>query len=255
MERLLTLSLRYRFFTLVTLLLVIGMGVYSLRELPIDAVPDLTPVQVQILTRAPALGPVEVEQFVTFPIETNLSGLPGLKELRSISQYGISVVTAIFEDHLDLYFVRQLVNERLAVAVEQIPSEYARPMMGPLTTGLGEVYQFTLSGEGYSPMALRTLLEWDIGRRLRSVPGVVEVNIWGGREKQFQVMVDPQKLLAVKLSLKDVYEALERNNALAGGGYIVHEREQFLIRGEAMAKGVTDLGKILVHHAPCGIPI
>ena len=255
MERLLTLSLRYRFFTLVTLLLVIGMGVYSLGELPIDAVPDLTPVQVQILTRAPALGPVEVEQFVTFPIETNLSGLPGLKELRSISQYGISVVTAIFEDHLDLYFVRQLVNERLAVAVEQIPSEYARPMMGPLTTGLGEVYQFTLSGEGYSPMELRTLLEWDIGRRLRSVPGVVEVNIWGGREKQFQVMVDPQKLLAVKLSLKDVYEALERNNALAGGGYIVHEREQFLIRGEAMAKGVTDLGKILVHHAPGGIPI
>ena len=255
MERLLTLSLRYRFFTLVTLLLVIGMGVYSLGELPIDAVPDLTPVQVQILTRAPALGPVEVEQFVTFPIETNLNGLPGLKELRSISQYGISVVTAIFEDHLDLYFVRQLVNERLAVAVEQIPSEYARPMMGPLTTGLGEVYQFTLSGEGYSPMELRTLLEWDIGRRLRSVPGVVEVNIWGGREKQFQVMVDPQKLLAVKLSLKDVYEALERNNALAGGGYIVHEREQFLIRGEAMAKGVTDLGKILVHHAPGGIPI
>jgi len=255
MERLLSLSLRYRFFTLVTLLLVVGMGVYSLGELPIDAVPDLTPVQVQILTRAPALGPVEVEQFVTFPIETNLSGLPGLKELRSISQYGISVVTAIFEDHLELYFVRQLVNERLAVAVEQIPSEYARPMMGPLTTGLGEVYQFTLSGEGYSPMALRTLLEWDIGRRLRSVPGVVEVNIWGGQEKQFQVMVDPQKLLAVKLSLKDVYEALERNNALAGGGYIVHEREQFLIRGEAMAKDVADLGKILVSHAPGGIPI
>ena len=255
MERLLTLSLRYRFFTLVTLLLVIGTGVYSLGELPIDAVPDLTPVQVQILTKAPALGPVEVEQFVTFPIETNLSGLPGLKELRSISQYGISVVTAIFEEGLNLYFVRQLVNERLALAIEQIPSEYARPMMGPLTTGLGEVYQFTLSGEGYSPMELRTLLEWDIGRRLRSVPGVVEVNIWGGREKQFQVMVDPQRLLAVKLSLKDVYEALERNNALAGGGYIVHEREQFLIRGEAMASGVSDLGKILVTHAAGGIPI
>jgi len=254
-ERLLTLSLRYRFFTLVTLLLVMSAGIYSLGELPIDAVPDLTPVQVQILTRAPALGPIEVEQFVTFPIETNLSGLPGLKELRSISQYGISVVTAIFEDHLDLYFARQLVNERLSVAIEQIPSEYARPMMGPLTTGLGEVYQFTLSGEGYSPMELRTLLEWDVGRRLRSVPGVVEVNIWGGREKQFQVMVDPQRLLAVKLSLQDVYEALERNNALAGGGYIVHEREQFLIRGEAMAHGVTDLEKILVKHASGGIPI
>ncbi len=255
MERLLHLSLRYRFFTLLTLVFVIGMGVFSLVELPIDAVPDLTPVQVQVLTRAPALGPVEVEQFVTFPVETNLSGLPGLKELRSISQYGISVVTAIFEDDLDLYFVRQLVNERLALAVEQIPSEYARPMMGPLTTGLGEVYQFTLSGEGYSPMELRTLLEWDIGRRLRAIPGVVEVNIWGGREKQFQVIVDPQRLLAMQLSLKEVYEALEQNNALAGGGYIVHEREQFLIRGEAMAKGVKDLEEILVTHAPGGIPV
>ena len=255
MERLLTLSLRYRFFTLVTLLLVISAGLYSLRELPIDAVPDLTPVQVQILTRAPALGPVEVEQFVTFPIETNLSGLPGLKEIRSISRYGISVVTAIFEDHLDLYFARQLVNERLTLAVDQIPPQYARPLIGPLTTGLGEVYQFTLSGQGYSPMELRTLLEWDIGRRLRSIPGVVEVNIWGGEEKQFQVIVDPQKLLAFKLSPNNVYEALERNNALAGGGYIVHEREQFLIRGEAMAQGVTDLGQILVDHAPGGIPI
>ena len=185
-------------------------------------------------------------------MKTNLSGLPGLKELRSISQYGISVVTAIFEDDLDLYFVRQLVNERLAIAVEQIPSEYARPMMGPLTTGLGEVYQFTLRGEGYSPMELRTMLEWDIGRRLRAIPGVVEVNIWGGREKQYQVMVDPQRLLAMKLSLKDVYNALEQNNALAGGGYIVHEREQFLIRGEAMAQGVTDLGNILVTHAQGG---
>jgi len=255
LEKLLTLSLRYRFFTLVTLLLVMGTGIYSLKELPIDAVPDLTPVQVQILTKAPALGPIEVEQFVTFPIETNLSGLPGLKELRSISQFGISVVTAIFEDHVDLYLARQLVNERLAIAIEQIPKEYARPMMGPLTTGLGEVYQFTLSGGGFSPMELRTLLEWDIGRRLRSVPGVVEVNIWGGREKQFQVMVDPQKLLALKLSLKDVYEALKRNNALTGGGYIVHEREQFLIRGEAMATGITDLEQILVKHAPGGIPI
>ena len=255
MERLLTLSLRYRFFTLVTLVLVIGTGVYSLKELPIDAVPDLTPVQVQVLTRAPALGPIEVEQFVTIPIETNLSGLPELKELRSISQFGISVVTAIFEDHVDLYLARQLVNERLAIAVEQIPSQYARPMMGPLTTGLGEVYQFTLSGPGYTPMQLRTMLEWDIGRRLRSVPGVVEVNIWGGREKQFQVMVDPQKLLALKLSLKEVYEALEGNNALTGGGYIVHEREQFLIRGEALARGLEDLGQILVSHAPGGIPI
>ena len=255
MENLLTLSLRYRFFTLIALMLVVSSGVWSLGALSIDAVPDLTPVQVQVLTRAPALGPVEVEQFVTFPIETNLSGLPGLQEVRSLSRYGLSVVTAIFEDHLDLYRVRQLVNERLSIAAEQIPSQYATPLMGPLTTGLGEVYQFTLRGDGYSPMALRTLLEWNIGRRLRSVPGVVEVNIWGGEDKQYQVVVDPQKLVAFNLTLNQVFSALEKNNTLVGGGYVQHEREQFLIRGESLASDEIELGQILVDHGPGGVPI
>lgn len=255
MEHLLTLSLRYRFFTVVALLLVIASGVWSLTNLTIDAVPDLTPVQVQILTRSPALGPIEVEQFITFPIETALSGIPGLQEVRSVSRYGLSAVTAIFEEHLDLYFVRQLVNERLTLATERIPAAYGRPMMGPLSTGLGEVYQFTLTGQGHSPMFLRTLLEWDIGRRLRAVPGVVEVNIWGGETKQFQVVVDPGKLLAFNLTLKTVFDALAQNNALAGGGYIEHEREQYLIKGEAMASTITDLGQIVVSHGPGGVPI
>ncbi|GJL55502.1 MAG: cation transporter [Nitrospirales bacterium] len=255
MERLLTLSLRYRFFTLVALLLVTVAGLWSLNKLTIDAVPDLTPVQVQILTRSPALGPLEVEQFITFPIETSLSGLPGLQEVRSVSRYGLSAVTAIFEEHLDPFFVRQLVNERLALATEEIPSVYGKPMMGPLTTGLGEVYQFTLHGKQYSPMALRTLLEWNIARRLQTVPGVVEVNIWGGETKQFQVVVDPGKLLAFNLSLQQVFRALEQNNALAGGGYIEHERELYLIKGEALAANVTDLGQIVVDHGPGGVPI
>lgn len=255
MERLLTLSLRYRFFTLVAVILVMVAGLWSLTELTIDAVPDLTPVQVQVLTRAPALGPVEVEQFVTFPIEASLSGLPALRELRSVSRYGLSAVTVIFEDHTDIYRARQLVSERLSRAMERIPIEYGRPMVGPLTTGLGEVYQFTLKGEGYSAMALRTLLEWDIGMRLRAVPGVVEVNIWGGEAKQFQVVVDPAKLLSFKLSLRQVFEALERNNAIAGGGYIEHQREQFLIRGEALATDVADLARIVVDHGPGGVPI
>jgi len=252
MDQLLKLSLRYRFFTLMVLVMVVISGLWSLGELNIDAVPDLTPVQVQVLTRAPALGPVEVERFVTFPIEAKLSGLPGLREIRSVSRYGLSAVTAIFEDHVNVYLARQLVNERVTLAAEQIPKEYARPIIGPLTTGLGEVYQFTLKGEGYSPMELRTMLEWEIGWRLRSVPGVVEVNIWGGEEKQYQVIVDPQKLLAFKLSLKQVFTALERNNALVGGGYIQHEREQFLIRGEALASTVMDISKILVDHGPGG---
>jgi cobalt-zinc-cadmium resistance protein CzcA len=255
MTYLLDLSLRYRFFTVVTTAVVIALGLLSFRGLTIDAVPDLTPVQVQILTRAPALGPVEVEQFITFPIETSLNGLPALRELRSISRYGLSVVTAIFEEHTDIYRARQLVAERLSRAVERIPLEYGRPIMGPLTTGLGEVYQFTVKGPGYTPMALRTLLEWDIGMKLRAVAGVVEVNIWGGEPQQFQVVVDPTKLLSFKLSLRQVFEALERNNALAGGGFIEHEREQLLIRGEALATQVSDLNRIVVAHGTGGVPI
>ncbi|GKS57662.1 cation transporter [Nitrospira sp.] len=255
MDRLLRLSLRYRFFTLIAVLLVMAGGLWSFVHLTIDAVPDLTPVQVQVLTRAPALGPVEVEQFVTFPIEAVLNGLPALRELRSVSRYGLSAVTAIFEDGTDIYRARQLVAERLALASERIPTEYGRPIMGPLTTGLGEVYQFTVKGAGYSPMALRTLLEWDIGMKLRAVPGVVEVNIWGGEPQQFQVIVDPAKLIALKLSLRQVFDALERNNLLAGGGYIEHQREQLLIRGEALATQVSDLTRIVVTHGAGGVPV
>ncbi|WP_447978014.1 efflux RND transporter permease subunit [Candidatus Nitrospira bockiana] len=255
MATLLTLSLRYRFFTLVAIVLVIAGGLWSLKRLPIDAVPDLTPIQVQVLTRAPALGPVEVEQLVTFPIEAALTGLPGLRELRSVSRYGLSAVTAIFEDRVDIYRARQLVSERLSRAIERIPHEYGRPMLGPLATGLGEVYMFTLKSERLSAMELRTMLEWDIGMRLRSVPGVVEVNIWGGEAQQYQVIVDPAKLLAYRLSLAQVFEALARNNALAGGGYIEHQREQLLIRGEALATTPHSIAKIIVEHGPGGVPI
>ena len=255
MDQLLRLSLRYRFFTFVAILFVVVGGLWSMTHLTIDAMPDLTPVQVQILTRSPALGPVEVEQFVTFPIEASLSGLPGLRELRSVSRYGLSAVTAIFEDSMDIYRARQLVSERLTRVMERIPPEYGHPLIGPLTTGLGEVYQFTLRGPDYSAMGLRTILEWDIGMRLRAVPGVVEVNIWGGETQQYQVVVDPAKLLAYKLTLRQVFDALERNNAITGGGYIERQREQVLIRGEALATGVEDLTRIVVAHGPGGVPI
>ena len=255
MDHLLTLSLRYRFFTFVGIILLVAAGLWSLANLTIDAMPDLTPIQVQVLTRSPALGPIEVEQFVTFPIEASLAGLPGIHEVRSVSRYGLSAVTAIFEDQTDIYRARQLVNERLTSVRERIPPSYGRPMVGPLTTGLGEVYQFTVKGHGYSAMALRTMLEWDIGMRLRTVPGVVEVNIWGGEAQQYEVRIDPAKLLAFKFSLQQVFEALERNNAIAGGGYIEHQREQLLIRGEALAMTVADLKRIVVGHGSGGIPI
>jgi len=255
MTRLLALSLRYRFFTLVALGLIVVGGVWSLHALPIDAMPDLTPVQVQVLTRTPSLGPIDVEQFVTFPIEASLAGLPGLQELRSVSRYGLSAVTAIFKDDVNVYLARQLVNERLTQAIERIPASYGRPMMGPLTTGLGEVYQFTVTGKDHSLMALRTILQWDIGMRLRAIPGVVEVNIWGGDLQQYQVMVDPAKLLAYRVTLRRLFEALERNNAVMGGGYIEHEREQVLLRAEALTTNEREVETIVVEHGPGGVPI
>ena len=160
MHRLIDLCLRFRFLVLALTALVAVLGIASLRRLTIDAVPDITPVQVQILTRAPALGPVEVERYITFPIEAAMTGMPGVSEIRSVSRYGLSAVTVLFEDGFSLYLARQLVNERLSAAIEDIPPELGRPEMGPMTTGLGEVYHFTVEGDGYSPMQLRTVLDW-----------------------------------------------------------------------------------------------
>ena len=255
MHRIIELSLKYRFLVAVLTLLTVGTGIYSLRRLTIDAVPDVTPVQVQILTKSPALGPPEVEQFITYPIETAMSGLPGLEEIRSVSRYGLSAVTVTFDESVSRYFARQQVNERLQQAIEQIPQQYGRPEMGPLTTGLGEVYHFTVEGDGYSPMDLRTILDWQIAFRLRSVPGVVEVNTWGGLAKQYHVVVDPQKLVAYRVPINKVFEALERNNANAGGGYIEHNQEQYIIRAEALVSSPRDLENVVVNAGPDGTPV
>ncbi|MBI1941796.1 MAG: efflux RND transporter permease subunit, partial [Acidobacteria bacterium] len=255
MHRLIDLCLRFRFLVLALTLLVAVLGMASLRRLTIDAVPDITPVQVQVLTRSPALGPVEVERYVTFPIEAAMTGIPGVHEIRSVSRYGLSAVTIIFEDGFNLYLARQLVNERLSAAIENIPPELGRPEMGPMTTGLGEVYHFTVEGDGYSPMQLRTILDWDIIFRLRAVPGVVEVNAWGGLAKQYHVDVDPSKLIAFGVTLEDVFKALQRNNANVGSGYIEHNQEQYIIRGEALVSSITDLENIVVATKLGGVPI
>jgi len=255
MHRLVDLCLRYRFLVLALTLVIAVWGLNSLRDLTIDAVPDITPVQVQILTRSPALGPVEVEQYVTFPIEAAMTGIPGVREIRSVSRYGLSAVTVIFEEDVNLYLARQLVYERLSAAIENIPPELGRPQMGPMTTGLGEVYHFTVEGEGYTPTELRTILDWDIAFRLRAVPGVVEVNAWGGLAKQYHVVADPAKLIAYGVTLGDVFEALRRNNANVGGGYIEHNQEQYIIRGEALVTSTRDLENIVVATRSAGVPI
>lgn len=247
--------LRYRFLILaLTAILIVG-GVFALGRLTIDAVPDITNVQVQVLTRSQTLGPVEVEQYVTFPIEAAMTGIPGVEEIRSTSRYGLSAVTVVFEDSMSLFLARQLVAERLSVAKENIPPGFGEPQLGPMATGLSEVYHFTVEGEGFTPTELKTLLDWDIAIRLRTVPGVVEVNSWGGHTKQYQVVADPSKLISYGVGLAEVFEALERNNSNTGSGYIEHNQELYIIRGEALARSLEDIENIVVKTRSDGTPI
>ena len=248
-------SLKNRAVVLIGAVLLALGGAYALTLLPIDAVPDVTNVQVQVLTKSSALGPVEMEQFVTYPIEAAMNGLPNLVEIRSVSRYGLSAVTVVFEDDVDVYFARQLVNERLSQAREAIPPGFGNPEMGPVSTGLGEVYMFTVEGEGLSPMERRTILDWDIAPRLRAVPGVTEVNVWGGLPKQYQVVVDPARLVAYGLSLKQVFESVERGTGNSGGGYIEHNREQYVIRGEGLVGSTGDIEQLVLKAGQEGTPV
>ena len=254
-RRLVDASLDNRFLVLVLWLLVVAAGVGSLRTLPIDAVPDVTNVQVQVLTNSPGLAPEEVERFITFPVESAMSGLPALEEVRSVSKFGLSAVTVVFEEGTDIYWARQLVAERLVDAREQIPDGYGEPELGPISSGLGEVYQFEVRGEGYTPMQLRTILDWQINYQLRSVPGVVEVNAFGGELETYQVTIDPDRLVAYGLPLARVFAAVEENNRNVGGGYIEHAGEQYLIRGEGLIRNLDDLGRVVVGHDESGTPV
>jgi cobalt-zinc-cadmium resistance protein CzcA len=266
-ERLINFSIHNRALVVFGVLLMGALGLRAAQQLPMDAVPDVTNVQVQVLTTAPALGPLEVEKFITFPIETVMSGLPHLEEVRSLSKFGLSSVTIVFEEGTDIYFARQLVAERLADARQAVPEGYGNPTMGPISTGLGEIYQFTVEGEPMCPvdgpdtedcytlMELRTTLDWYIAYQLRSVPGVVEVNAFGGQLKTYEVQLDPARLTALDIPLGDVFEAIERNNANAGGAYIQQSGEQLLIRGEGLIANLDDIRRIVVANRHEGTPI
>ncbi len=251
-------SLENRFIVMLLAIVLLGAGLVSALALPLDAVPDLTNVQVQILTTSPALGPVEVEQFITFPVENAMSGLPRVSEIRSISRFGLSAVTVAFEDGTDIYWARNLVNERLQQARENIPAGMGEPEMGPIATGMSEIYQFEVRarpGYDYSLMDLRTILDWQIAFQLRSVPGVIEVNTFGGELKTYEVQVDPDRMLNYGISLRDVFDALEANNANAGGGYIAHGAELRLIRGEGMVASLSEVENIVIENRRDGTPI
>ena len=254
LEKIIYYSIQHRWIVLFVVLGLMALGVSNFNKLPIDAVPDITNVQVQINTQAQGYSPLEVEQRITFPIETVLSGIPNLDYTRSLSRYGLSQVTVVFEDGTDIYFARQLLSERLQQINSVLPSGI-EPMMGPVTTGLGEIYFYTVEasegaikedGTPYTPMDLLTLQEWVIVPQLKYVEGVVEVNSIGGYEKQFQVTPYPQKLLAYDLSIKDLIEALERNNENVGAGYIEKTGEQYLIRVPGQVKTIDDIRHIII---------
>ena len=253
-------SLRARGLVMLVLLALAGSGAYSLLNLPIDAVPDITNVQVIALTSAPALGPEEVEQFITIPVENAMNGIPRIKEVRSFSQFGISGVTIIFNDGTDIYWARQQVGERLVQVRAEIPPEFGAPEMGPIATGLGEIYQFEVRNapdapNPKSPMELRTILDWEVARRLKAVPGVVEVNPLGGQLKTYEVELDPNRLQARGVALNQVFDAIERNNANAGGGYIQRNGELRVIRGVGLIDGLRSLEEVVLATTPDGTPI
>lgn len=260
LDRLLAAVLRQKALVVIGVVLWVVLGAKAAHELPIDAVPDVTNVQVQVLTDSPGLSPLEVERFVTWPVETAMSGLPETTEVRSLSRFGLSVVTVVFEDGTDLWWARQLVSERLGDAKERIPEGYGEPEMGPPSTGLGEIFQFEVRADaGYedihSLMDLRDILEWQVAPRLRAVPGVVEINAFGGELRTYQVEVDPTRLIAHDLVLADVFTALSTNNLTVGGGYLERGREQVLIRGSALFEDLDDIASVSVATTPDGTPI
>ena len=255
LESIVEFSVRRRGVVAVVWLLIAVAAGFALRRLSIDAVPDVTNTQVAVLTSAPGLSPVEVEQYLTYPIETAMNGLPGVTEIRSISRTAVSAVTIVFDDDTEIWHARQLVSERLKNAEADIPDGYGRPELAPVSTGLGEIYEFYLQSKNHSPMELRTLLDWVVSYRLRSVPGVIEVNGMGGEAKQYQVVIDPRRLAGYKLTVSRVLEALERNNASRGGGYIEKGSESYVIRGDALYKNLDDIGNTVVANDADGTPI
>ena len=261
-EKIIRFAIEQRWLVLLATLGMAALGLHSYQRLPIDAVPDITNVQVQINTEAPGYSPLESEQRVTFPIETAMAGLPHLQGTRSLSRYGLSQVTVVFEDGTDIYFARQLVNERIQEARAKLPGGLA-PSLGPIATGLGEIYMWTVeAGEGarkpdgrpYTPTDLREIQDWIIKPQLRTVPGVTEINTIGGHAKEYQVAPSPDKLVAHGLSLAELVRALERNNGNVGAGYIERRGEQYLIRAPGQVASIEDIEDIVVGQAQ-GAPL
>ncbi|HNP91803.1 efflux RND transporter permease subunit, partial [Macellibacteroides fermentans] len=246
------------FVGLTTLFLLIG-GVYAMLTLPIDAVPDITNNQVQIVTISPSLAPQEVEQLITFPIEVAMSNIMNVVEIRSVSRFGLSLVTVVFKDHVKTLDARQLINEQIQAVSGEIPPELGVPQLMPITTGLGEIYQYTLEVDPkfknkYNAMELRTIQDWIVKRQLSGIPGIVEINSFGGYVKQYEVAVDPSALFSLNITIGDVYEALAKNNQNTGGSYIEKDKKAYYIRAEGMITRPSDIEQVVITNRN-GIPV
>ena len=253
LKRIIDFHLEHRWLVLTGVLGIVGFGVYSMWQIPVDAFPDLTNNQVVVITQCPGMAPADVEQLVTFPIETALMGIPKSQEIRSISKLELSIVTLVLDDSVNTYFARQLVNERMQDARSRLP-QGVEPALGPVATAFGEVYQYTIEGAGYSAMDLKTLQEWQVKNQLRTVPGVNEINTWGGETKQYQIEVDPARLQSYGLTLRDVLERVRENSENFGGGYIEHSSEQYTVRGLGRPRGESDIEQIVLA-ARAGTPV
>jgi len=251
LEKIIGFSVKNKLIVILLTMTIAAFGIFAIIQIPVGAVPDITNNQVQVITTSGNLSTQEIEQFITAPVEMEMANLPGVKEIRSISKFGISLVTVVFSDHMGTYLPRQLIAEKLKIASEKIPEGYGTPEMGPITTGLGEIYQYTVDVKpGYeklfTPMDLRTIQDWIIRRRLSGINGVVEINSWGGYLKQYEVALDPVLLKGFNISLIEVYNALVQNNGVSGGAYIEKTGQSYFIRGDGQVGTLDDIGNIIV---------
>ena len=246
LKKVIDFSLRQKFVALSLVLLMGVGGVFSLRQLPINSLPDVTPVQVLVITKAGRYSPYDVERFVSFPIETTMNGLPDVKEVRSISQFGLSAVTIEFEEDTDIYFARQMVSQRLQSVVGDLPGGVSTPQLGPISTALGEIYQYAVKGDNHSLTELREIQDWLIAPQLKTIPGVTEITAFGGFVKQYEVTIKPEKLRTIGIGLGDIIQAIDDNNSVSGGNYLEHNREQYIIRGYGLVRNADDLSSIMV---------
>jgi len=258
-SKIINFSIRNKFIVLLFTVAIALVGLYSLSQIPIGAVPDVTNNQVQVITTSRSLSTQDMEKFVTYPVELEMANLPGVKEIRSVSKFGLSVVTIVFEDDMGTFLPRQLIAEKIKSASSRIPEGFGTPEMGPITTGLGEIYQYILDvkpkyRDQYSSTELRTIQDWIVRRQLSGIPGVVEVNTWGGHLKQYEVAIQTQKLNAFNITAREVFTALEKNNSVTGGGYIEKVNQAYFIRGEGLVSTLSDIENIVVTTRD-GIPI